>query len=338
MKITYLTSDIKIKDSVEKFIAEWKDIETNQLTVQTSGSTGKPKKITLEKQHMIESAKASCNFLNIQRDHKALLCLSPNTIGGLMMIVRSLVMDLDLIVGEVKSNPLENISVRINFIALVPLQLETILTESPEKIDLLENIIVGGGPISPALEEKIKSLKVNIFQTFGMTETISHFALRQIAPKNSAVFKCLPGATVSTKDEKLIVNFPEIGVNNLETNDLVELISSNQFKWIGRADFVINSGGIKIHPSVIEEQLDSIISVPFFSFGIPDERLGSKHILCVESNTDINLTKEVLVQTLERKIIPREIHYFERFEWTESGKINRPKTIKSGARVVRQVL
>lgn len=338
MNITYLTSDLKIKDSIENFIAEWKDSKTTHITVQTSGSTGTPKKIILEKKFMEASAKATCQFLNIQEGQKALLCLSPQTIGGLMMIVRSFVMNLDLIVSEVRSNPLKNISEQIDFIAIVPLQLEALLTESPQKIKLLKNSIVGGGPISPALEEKIKALDVNIFQTFGMTETISHFALRQISPRNTTTFRCLPGATVSVKNEKLIVDFPKIGVNNLETNDLIELISASEFKWIGRADFVINSGGIKIHPSEIEQRLDHLISVPFFSFGIPDDRLGSKHILCVESKSAIELTKEVLVQNIESKIIPREIHYFDKFERTESGKINRPKTIKSGARVVRQVL
>lgn len=338
MKITYLTSDPDIIKGVEEIIAAWNDPTTSELIVQTSGSTGKPKKISLDKGHMEASAKATCQFLQLEAGQIAVLSLSTKTIGGVMMIIRALLMDLQLIVTDVSSFPLEKLNQPIDFIALVPLQVASILTINPKKFSLLNNIIVGGGTISPRLEKQLMIKEMNIFQTFGMTETISHFAMRSIAPEHSNKFNCLPGATVSTKDDKLIVDFPEIGVSHLETNDLVELSTDKRFKWIGRADFVINSGGIKIHPSEIEEKLDDLITVPFFSFGIPDERLGYKHILCLESSKEIRFSKQQLIEKLNDKIIPREIHYFDRFERTESGKINRPKTINTGARVIRQVL
>lgn len=328
MAIHFLTNNEEIQRKVASFIYEWEN-DLDFFETETSGSTGIPKKIRLKKKHAIASSRLTGKFLNLQKGEKAFLCLHPSTIGGKMMIIRSLVLDLDLIVGDISSNPFENISESIDFVALVPMQLQTIINGSPFVLKNITNIIVGGGVISNALENELKKNQLTVYQTFGMTETISHIALKKVGFQSEDDFNLLPGVEIETVDHRLKIHFPAIGVEHLLTNDLVEITSPNRFKWMGRTDFVINSGGIKIHPEQIEKELEALFSIPFFVTGLKDEVLGEKLVIVVEGSTNPLFEQKNYYSTLEKFKIPKEIYYLNQFETTSSGKINRLETLKN---------
>ena len=259
VSIEYCTKDPVLKEKVDRFVKDW---YSSSATVQimTSGSTGQPKIINIQKEFMIKSAQMTGEFLKLQPGINALLCLPVTTIAGAMMVVRSIVLDLHLIVADVVSDPLTNIEVNINFAAMVPMQAQRTLEISPIKFSNISKIIIGGGGISPSLDRLISDCDNECYHTFGMTETISHIAMRRISDVSSS-YKTLPGVQVSSNENALVINAPNIGVHNLETNDIVEIINEHSFNWIGRSDFAINSGGIKIHPEQIENNQSS-----FFQF------------------------------------------------------------------------
>lgn len=312
----------KTSDEIHQFLKDWFSKE-DFILVQTSGSTGKPKEIKLQKKQMIYSALATGSYFNLKAKTTALLCLSVNYIAGKMMLVRALTLGWHLDVLETNSFPLKEIQKEYDFSAMVPLQLEN----SIEKINLIKKLIVGGGVVSSKLQEKINETTCNVYATYGMTETITHIAIKKL--NNFVVtpnfYNVLPEIEIYKDDRGcLVIKAPNVSDEIVFTNDIVDLISDNQFKWLGRFDNVINSGAVKLHPELIEEKLSAIISNRFFVAGIPDEKLGEKLVLIVEgkfkkiSFSDMNLHKFE---------IPKKIFFVEEFIETETKKIQRSKTL-----------
>ena len=337
MHIHFHTTDSSLRSAVEDFVDEWNNIKTT-IKVQSSGSTGAPKSIQLEKKFMEASARMTGTHLELNKGDSALLCMSPETIAGKMMIVRSIVLEMELHVANITSTPFTDIDITtsIDFVAMVPVQVEASILHTPDKFKRIKKLIIGGGSISTQLNEKIIESGINSWQTFGMTETISHIAMRKIEG-NSTVYRALPLISLSTNKGSLVISAPQLGIKELKTNDAVNLISSTSFVWLGRLDFVINSGGIKIHPERIEQKIGRIIASPYFSAGIPDEHLGQKHILCIEGNKS-SLVKSQFETLLDKYTVPKEIYYFQSFVYTKSGKINRLKTLKAIINAEKQVL
>lgn len=338
-------SVIKEGDSFEAsigvFLLDWL---TDKPTVEvyTSGSTGKPKKIILKKEHMVNSAIATGKHFNLSEGDTALLCLSCSGIAGKMMLVRAMVLGLALDYVAPSSTPLANTHSTYDFAAMVPLQVENSLEQLPQ----IGTLIVGGAPIAKSLKEKLELVSSKIFETYGMTETITHIAVKRIGNdyvksstvenhvKSSAVetyFITLPDITVSTDNRGcLVINAPNISDVEIITNDMVELIDDNHFKWLGRYDSIINSGGIKLVPEQIEAKLSSIIHSRFFVAGMPDDTLGQKLILLVEDEqvSKTELFKKINgLKELTKYEVPKEIHLLKSFVETESGKIDREKTL-----------
>lgn len=323
---------------VKLFLSEW-DAASPFIEALTSGSTGVPKRIRLEKKWMRISAKKTLSYFGIQAGETALLCLSPATIAGKMMIVRALVGGLKLIVADVTSDPLSTISDPLNFVAMVPLQLHETLKSNPEKLRGIGACIIGGGMVSATLIDEMKRLQLSVFQTFGMTETISHVALRRIGYATDANYTALDGISFSEKNGCLTIHYPEIELPELCTNDVVKINSPTQFEWLGRADFVINSGGVKLHPEWIENTLSAVISTPFFVSSLPDERLGNKLILVIEGAPDNSLNKAFFASLLPPYSIPKALYFLPTFTRTESGKINRASTLTSiASHAIKRVL
>jgi o-succinylbenzoate---CoA ligase len=314
------------QEEIESFLKEWRNPEAT-VNVRTSGSTGAPKTIVLQKDHMRVSALKTIEFLDLKKGSACYLCLSCTTIAGKMMMVRAMVNSMKIIVGPISSGTLEMLNEKIEFAAIVPLQLERILFHLPEKLKLINKIIVGGAPVSEEIEDELRNEHISIYQTFGMTETISHVALRKIGENHENHFTGLPGINFEVDEQqKLIIHYPEIGINRLETNDIVDLISTNTFKWLGRADFAINSGGIKIIPEIVEKKLSSSIDAPFFVFGLPDSKLGQQVTLLIEGAAD-DYADLSYASVLEKYEKPKNVFFLPRFIRTESGKINRLETI-----------
>ncbi len=322
-EILYQTNNATIHQEIEQFLKEWND-DQNDVFVKTSGSTGEPKQITLNKEHMRASARMTIEFLNLKKNGTSLLCLSPTSIAGKMMIVRSMLNDMRLLVVDPSSNPLDTLSDPIDFCAMVPLQVKACLEQSGEKLKNIGTLIIGGAPINNALRNDIVNSEMNAYQTFGMTETISHIAMRKVN-KEDLSYELLPGISMESVDHAMKVNAPHLGVHGLQTNDLIEVIDQKHFVWLGRRDFVINSGGIKIHPEQVEAKIGGYLQMPFFSYGIHDEKLGEKHILCIEGKD--SLDKQVLGELLNKYEIPKEIYFFKNFNYTYTGKIDRKATI-----------
>lgn len=322
MSIRFVTNEQAIVDKVRAFLEDW-HAATDFIEVNTSGSTGTPKRIRIQKADMVSSARATGEFLGLSSGDKALLSLSMDTIGGKMMVVRKLVLNLDLIVGDVSTDPLNNVNEEIQFAAMVPMQLAKILETNPCSLEKVKKLILGGGPVSPALIDQIQTFPTDIYHTFGMTETISHIALRKLNHPLELDFHCLPGIHVTERNGHLIIDATILNIMDLETNDAVALTSPTSFQWLGRTDFVINSGGIKLHPETLEEKLTALLPYPFFIVGEADEILGEKVVLFVEHAGNLRLKKSDFAYYLDTYSIPKIVRYVNQFTYTESGKVNR---------------
>ncbi len=323
MNLHFLSKNEKTQQEVATFIKKWDD-SSIYFENKTSGSTGNPKKIELKKEHATVSAKATLSFFGIKKGDTALLCLNFDTIGGKMMAVRSIVGQLQLYVAEPSTNPLNNNNISIDFIALAPIQLHTILNENPKQLKPIRVIIVGGGVVSEETEKLLKQHSITVYQTFGMTETISHIALRKVGFESEENYTILNHVEISEENGQLCIHAPLIGIENLKTNDLVKIVSKNQFKWIGRADFVINSGGIKIQIEELEHELSNYIQQRFFIYKRMDEKLGEKVVLVVEGDENESLKSKQFYSFLSNKYhIPKEVAFVEKIIRTSSDKVNR---------------
>jgi o-succinylbenzoate---CoA ligase len=326
-------------------------IGSETFEVQTSGSTGTPKKIALSRQAMQASATATIEYLGLNENNSALLCLNPAYIGGKMMLVRGIEHHLQMTIIPPAANPyrqLLSIYTRENipfydFIAFVPLQLETMLNESPDAIHWLSKskaMIIGGASVNQALKLKIESINAPVYSTYGMTETVSHIALQRLNGKEKQdYFEILPRVNIKTDERQcLMIQTQMTNHEWLITNDLVEILNDKQFKWIGRIDQVVNSGGVKIQIEVVENTLEKIwidegISLSFFIGGLPDELLGEKLVVFIEtSDRDLVNKIEKLLPLYKDELpkywLPKEVISISQFIRTETAKIKRKDTIK----------
>jgi o-succinylbenzoate---CoA ligase len=320
-------------DAIREFLAQWWD-DTDELTVTTSGSTGTPKSIRIRKSAMIASAQMTITFFQLKPGIDALLCLPAHYIAGRMMIVRAIVGAWNLRSVLPDSNPLLHLekNERFDFCAMVPLQVSNALQNEDSKIRInrINTLIIGGGEIPPTLYFHLQNIRTECWSTYGMTETVSHVALRKInGPDKSEDFKLLQGVK-GLQDERgcLIIEAPHLHSEQLITNDLVEFTDFNRFKWRGRIDHVVNSGGIKIHPEPLEQKIGEIITDRrFFLTGMPDDRLGQKLVIVLEGKPLDLMTEQLLMQHL-RESLPRHqspsvIQYQQEFEETPTGKVIR---------------
>ncbi len=314
---------------IGSFVAEWmNDLPT--IEVKTSGSTGKPKSIHLRKSQLLESAKATALYFDFKRGQNALLCLPVDYIAGKMMIVRAIYSGLNLVCIEPGSAPLDELheGQGIDFAPLIPMQ----LTQCRDT-GLIRKILLGGGSISGQLEANMESLKSEIYHGYGMTETISHIAVRRVnGIEKSPYFQAMPGVWFELDNRGcLVISVPYLS-EKVVTNDLVELDGHYRMKYLGRADNVINSGGIKMLPEVIEQKIAKLMSGRYFVAGKKDAVLGHRLCLIIEgmplSSVDESTLLNTLSKLLDKYEKPREIHYLEHFEETESGKIQRNKCIE----------
>ena len=318
------------KNELMYFIIDWLS-DSDKMDALTSGSTGEPKKIQLQKKFMKVSAKATLDFLDIEPGTTALLCLPINYIAAKMMVVRAFIGKLDLYCIPPSLNPVSPWTPYLDFAAFTPAQLGKMM-ESRNGMDFLKSInkiILGGGPVPSATEEKTQKLEAPVWHTYGMTETMSHIALRKVnGSDRSDFFYPMPGVhLVKNSEDCLSIKAPHLGILKLETNDIVEIQTDGGFQVLGRKDHVINSGGVKLFPEQIEHKLSKIISQPFYVSSLPDENLGERLVLFVESETSKKSAIEKLHTLIKEKLtgfeVPKEIHFLEKFNRTESGKIIR---------------
>lgn len=304
---------------VGNFLLDWFD-SNDYIEMQTSGTTGTPKTITVSKQAMVESALATGDFFDLQPGNKALHCLPVKYVAGKMMLVRAMVLGLDLEFVAPSSHPLEGNEINFDFVAMVPLQAQNSLQE----LKKVKKLIVGGAAMSKPLERQLLKLPTLVYETYGMTETITHIAARKLTEK---VFTVLPGVTITYNNKKcLVIHAPRISDEVITTNDMVELLNENQFIFLGRKDNVINSGGIKLIPEQIENKLANKIDQRFFIASKPDAELGEKIILVVEGEK--HEFDASLYEDLDKYEKPKEILFINKFKETPTGKVLRKETLQ----------
>lgn len=318
---------IKEGESYEKitgdFLLDWLD-DKDYIEVQTSGSTGHPKIIRLSKQAMVNSCIATGNYLRLKSGDTALHCLPTNYIAGKMMLVRAMILGLDMDLVEPTSQPIFDYDKIYHFTAMLPMQLEATLAY----LHNIKIIIVGGSSVSKHLINLTKTIKSKVYATYGMTETATHIAFKPLNNKlKEPYFKVLPKVTI-WQDERncLVIDAPKVSKERIVTNDIVILHSPTEFEWLGRIDNVINSGGVKLFPEQIEEKLKGKINQQFFITSEPDDKLGARLVLILESDSD-TLNKTVF-EELEKFEIPKKVYAVPKFKMTSTGKIKREETFR----------
>lgn len=309
-----------------QFLADWFS-PSPYITVHTSGSTGTPKPLTVRKEQMTQSARLTCEFLNLRPGDKALLCMPLQYIAGKMVVVRALVAELQLIPRTPSGHPLADVDTPLRFSAMIPLQVYNTLRIPEEKQRLRETeiLIIGGGPIDAALEAEIKQLPFPVYSTYGMTETLSHIALRRLnGPEASPNYTPLPSVDLSlSPDSTLIIKAPLVCDEQLETNDVARIFPDGSFTILGRKDNIINCGGIKIQTECVEKALRPIISTPFAITTIPHAKYGEAIALLIEKPADVETIKEKIPCLLPKYQRPKYIGEVNAIPLTGSGKINR---------------
>ena len=320
------------RNAIYHFLRDW-FAGNDSILAQTSGSTGKPKSIRLSKISMENSARMTNDYFGLKAANTALLCLPASYIAGKMMLVRALVGGFNLLTVAPAANPFIDLNTVIDFTAITPYQLflsaKTLLAKDVRKI------IIGGSPVSTRLQELAATIPSELYETYGMTETCSHVALRRMnGNEQSDCFTILEGVAIR-QDERgcLTIKAPHLLEAELQTNDVVELIGSQSFRWLGRADSVINSGGIKIHPSQVEKKLESLITSGYFIASLPDELLENKVILVIESNAYTHNQEDALKSEMEKKLgkyeLPKQILYLSPFIYSEGHKVLRKETLEN---------
>ncbi|HMC01693.1 MAG TPA: AMP-binding protein [Flavobacteriaceae bacterium] len=310
------------------FLLDWLD-DKDYLVIKTSGSTGTPKPIKVSKQAMVNSSISTADFFEFEPGNTALHCLPTKYVAGKMMLVRAMILGLELDMVEPSANPVFDYEKQYHFGAMVPFQLQNSL----KNCNNIKTIIIGGAPASHHLIDQVQNSVANVYETFGMTETVSHIAVRKLnnfsngQSISNSYFKTLPSIKISQDERRcLIINAPKISKEQIVTNDIVKLHSDKEFEWLGRFDNVINSGGVKIFPESIEKKIEDKLSGRFFIASENDEKFGENVILVLEGEQR-KIPSEVF-EGLDDLEIPKQIYFVPKFSETVNGKIQRSQTLK----------
>lgn len=347
-------ASIAYEEQALTFARNWHSGQT-EFVLHTSGSTGTPKPITLTRAQMEASAKLTGQTFSLLTGDTALCCLNVAYVAGTMMLVRALTLGLTLTIIEPTANPLAGFDPQgtpFDFLAFVPLQLQAILEQTPEKIAILNRakaIILGGAGTSPGQEAQIQAIEAPVFATYGMTETVSHIAIRRLnGPDRSDFFTALDGVELGVDERNcLTVRAAASNFDLVQTNDVIEWTDADQphrrFRLLGRADSIINTGGVKVQPERVERIIQAVLatvglSPRLFVAGVPDERLGQRVVLLVEGNQATQSQLESFSVKWEEQIraevgpyaVPKAIIFAPTFRETPTGKIDRKKTLDTG--------
>lgn len=320
MDIVY--HDLNRMLEVKEFIQQWDD-SLNYVEVNTSGSTGKPRTLQLSKSLLAKSAERTITHFNLSPGTKAGLCLSLSSIAGKMMVVRSLLANMELHVLPVNKNPLKDLEMALDFNALVPVQAMNYLDQA-QPLSQQGVVLIGGAPLNERQFQRISQYFSQAYQTYGMTETASHVAVRKISHNFKEPYQALEGVTLSVKEDCLVIHCKEFENGFIQTNDCVQLVGEEAFHLLGRRDFVINSGGIKIHPESVEDRLSTLLNEPCLAMPIPDEVWGESVGIVLLKTGKIPTLAE-LKKLYTSNEMPRKFALVDKMITTKTGKIDRPK-------------
>jgi len=318
-----------------QFCKEWlagKDV----FRISTSGSTGIPKEIELNRTQMEFSAMATIKALKMQKDDHCLVCINTSFIGGKMILVRAMMADMNIYIVPPDANPIQHLdtTIKIDFVSFVPLQIQKILDEDNpngiETLNSMKGILIGGAPLNETLVKRLSEIKSPVYHSYGMTETVSHVAIRRVnGEENQHYFQTLEDIVINVDDRNcLMIKAPCTNNISIQTNDIVHLIDKDKFIWLGRADSIINSGGIKIQSEKIESTIGDFLRKRkvsnFFITGLPHPLLGEAVTLFIEGVLyDSEEFDKVLNELLSKYEIPKATINLDKFPILNSGKIDK---------------
>ena len=310
--------------SLDEFLEEWNNT-SDRILVRTSGSTGQPKPLWVEKRRMEASARITCGFLGLQPGDTALLCLPLDYIAGKMMVVRSLTCGLQLVSVHSDGHPLlsDHLPDVIDFAAMVPLQVHNSLQSDIEcrRLAAIRHLIIGGGPIDDALAHRLRTMPNAVWSTYGMTETLSHVALRRLSgPEASAWYSPFPSVSLSLNaDGCLVIDAPTVCAERLVTNDMAELRPDGHFRIVGRRDNVVCTGGLKVQMEEVERRLQQHTALPLMVTKCTDPKLGEAVVLLCQTD-DTDSLRTLCQQVLPRYWQPRHYLTVSTLPTTANGK------------------
>lgn len=302
------------------------------MQATTSGTTGPPKRMRIPRPDLVHSARLTADTFGLQQNDRVLHCLPCAYIAGKMMVVRAMALGLDLHVIDPRGSVLDNLGEcrdRFRFTAMVPLQLHRAIQEDRARVEeQFHTILLGGGPVSEALEEDLQGLRTEVYQGYGSTETVTHVALRKINGKGRSRMYTAIGNVAFAQDEDgcLVVHTPHLSQKQHITNDLVELQDERHFQWLGRIDNVILSGGKKIYPESLETRTAGLIPYPHFFMAFPEPALGEAVMLVLETGDGPGMIHDMLnelLTVLDIHEMPRRVTALRKFRRTASGKVVR---------------
>jgi O-succinylbenzoic acid--CoA ligase len=325
---------------IQSFVLAQQWLRNDQEFVfNTSGSTGIPKQIVLQREQLRASAQGTIDTLELSSDEHLFICMNTAYIAGAMLLIRGLLLNATITIQEPSGSPLQKIDTGhpYTFVSFAPLQLFPVLQHAfaeKEKLGRFRNILVGGAPIDPSLEQTLAELPSAVYHTYGMTETVSHIALRRIG--RDSFYTTLKGVKIKT-DNRDCLAIQSISTQNqwVQTNDVVILRTDNTFELMGRIDDMINSGGVKVWPAKVEAAIRFILktdSTNTLVAGIPDPKLGHQVIAVLESEKELGFLQQLLQSELPHLLgkyeIPKHFYVLRKFSHTPSGKINKAETLK----------
>jgi O-succinylbenzoic acid--CoA ligase len=328
---TFNISKIAFQDSyydqVLDFVISLKN-ENWTLQVKSSGSTGTPKVFNFTKVQAITSAKISNSFFGINKNSILFLPLSIEFIAAKMLLIRAFEAKCKIYIVKPSANPIKDLHKKIDFISLTPYQVQNILEQNPKKFNLIKKCLIGGAAMPSKWIQKLKEIHSTClyYESFGMTETLSHFAIKELLTDHLGFKKLTEYQIATNLEQQLVISHPIIVPNPLTTNDIVEIIDSDHFNFIGRKDFTVNSGGIKIQIEPLENEMEKFIHFPFFLSKKNDTIFGEKLVFCFLKKENIlneqifELFKSIPISKYQ---IPKELIRLETFKYTENGKIIR---------------
>lgn len=327
----HFAEGFKDRDLVNETISHW-NLNHQHFTLRTSGSTGLPRDIQLSRDLLEWSADHTCNHLNLTNEH-FFCCLPVEKTGGFMQLIRALRFGWEITFVEPSSNPMQDVDTsEFTVVSLTPTQAQNILEDCPEKLSGFKHIILGGAHVYDSLSEAIQKYKLDypdvvFWESYGMTETASNIAMKNLS-NNENFFTPYAGVEITTVQGHLAVIIRDVDLK-LETTDLA-VIKGNKFKIMGRMDDVINSGGIKIHPAILEPKIKNILAglKIFRNLYITkkdDHDLGEKAVLVLEGSPikDTHFILEILKRELPQYKAPKEIEFADKVHFTNTGKVIR---------------
>lgn len=329
-KVNFL-SHAFVQEEADQFIREFTS-DSEEVLCYTSGSTGIPKPLWIKKKRMLHSARRTATYFQLDESKNGLLCLPAKFIGGRMMLVRAMVSGMKIHSVKPVLNPLlEDLGCTIHFAAFTPAQVAEMLKEevSRKRFSEIESVIIGGAALNPKLEQELTTFPNAIYVTYGMTETVSHIALRKVGETQYTLISPAISIGVNAKD-CLWIQDENLSDEVIQTGDVVKLTSPNSFEWLGRVDFAINSGGLKIHPEQVEQKIRRLpgwIDRSFFIASVQNATFGERPVLIVEESPE-GADEKDLKNVLDKYEMPDKIYEVPQFFYTSNGKLNRTETLK----------